>query len=243
MGGSSAAVYDAVRAVADAILEKPCATRLATSLLAAAVRSSISPSARFGSGGGLVDDLVDDRLNLIRPVLQAQTASGLDSGADPHTAKGLVDDTAILRANTARHVAFNQNVPLSKIPDKKLKQLQRGSRRAPNDDGTLDLIGQWQSVECPSIKVVRTPLGLYTCFDDNPKVLHKICSKDGDIELDGYRLVARTASTVQWTRDATEHLPHKELVWERPPAAASSTSEQAPPPKVAHSSGSSTSVT
>ena len=220
MSCSPSAVYDAVKAVADAILDKPCATRLASSLLAAAVRAATASSTRTGSHDGLVDELVDDRLNLIRPVLHAQTLAGLETGENPHTAKGLVDDEKILRANSARHAGFNKDKLISKTTDKELKHLQRSGRQPKCDDEVLALVGRWSSIGNPSIRVVRTAMGVYTEFDDDPTKLFKICSTDGRIELNGCSMVERTKDTVRWLQRATDFRSEKEIVWEKAPVGS-----------------------
>lgn len=120
-------VYDAVRAVADAVLAAKCSARISSSLVAAAVRAAVSlPPNDVHHEKLHVDDLVDDRLNMIRPVLHAQAVHGLQTGLSPHSARGLVPDVDCLRANAARHVGFDREDPLSSVPARQLKNLQRG---------------------------------------------------------------------------------------------------------------------
>ena len=112
-----APVYDAVRAVADCVTGGTCSTRLAAALVAAAVRAAVSASGPGNKADEdpLVSELVEDRLPLLRPVLLAQTQVGLEAGFSPHSGKGLVSDDVQLRANAARHAAFDKQALLSKL--------------------------------------------------------------------------------------------------------------------------------
>lgn len=77
----------------------------------------------------LVESLVDDRLQMIKPALLAQTRMGLSTGMSPHSARTLIPSEQHLKVNAAKHACFDQAIPLSAMPHSALKQGQRRRRR------------------------------------------------------------------------------------------------------------------
>lgn len=75
-----------------------------------------------------VHDLVQDRLELLRPILTAQTEAGLATGVNCHKPRGLVADALALQGNFARHGGFHLQEPVSSLPLSMLRRLQRGSK-------------------------------------------------------------------------------------------------------------------
>ena len=83
--------------------------------------------------GSSFSSVVEDRLNALRPCLEAQEAAaglGLASGS----ARGLVDRRVSTRANVAKHV-FGIDRDFSELSDADCKRLQRGGRGKLEDFG------------------------------------------------------------------------------------------------------------
>ena len=101
-------------------------------MIAAAVRAAVSVSPRDAPADAN-DELLDDRLEMIRPVLRAQTEDGLACGRSPHSAKSLVSGATVIRANVAKHTGIDKAELLSKKKsDKDLKMMQRGTPHSGN---------------------------------------------------------------------------------------------------------------
>mmetsp|Transcript_30266 Transcript_30266/g.96730 ORF Transcript_30266/g.96730 Transcript_30266/m.96730 type:complete len:213 (+) Transcript_30266:46-684(+) len=206
------AAYDAVRAVADAVLASSCATRVGTSMIAAAVRAALSVSPRDVPTDA-IDELVDDRLEMIRPVLRAQTVSGLACGRSPHNGKTLVSDETNTRANVAKHAGFDKAELLSKKTVKDLKKLQRGKKTEHPDPLLSPLVGTWSSVECPKIQVIHTSLGTYATFTDGQK-LERITERDGVISINNFKLDYVRDGVARWHRGPeAAPLPESVIEW------------------------------
>ena len=205
------AAYDALRAVADAVLNSSCSPRVGTSLVAAAVRAAVSVSPRDVPTDA-IDELVNDRLEMIRPVLRAQTEDGLASGHSKHSAKNLVSDAVVTRANVAKHAGFDKAEPLSKKPDKDLKRMQRG-KKVELSDPLSCLIGTWSSSECSEIRVIRTALGTYASFGEDSRKLDKIIERDGVISVNQYRLEYVGDGVARWLRPSTDTHPESAILW------------------------------
>ena len=124
-------VYAAVRAVSDALLAQQCSTRLACSLLAAAVRAAtqVTKAVPTNDEDLRISDLVDARLGMLKPVPHEQIVAGLVSGHSVHFPTRLVNDADRLKANAARRAGFERESPLSEATTKELKSLQRGRKR------------------------------------------------------------------------------------------------------------------
>jgi len=80
----------------------------------------------------LTESLVNDRFQMIKPALLAQTKMGLSTGKSPHSAKALIPSEQNLKANAAKHICFEMAIPLSSLTKRELKQRQRGSGRKRN---------------------------------------------------------------------------------------------------------------
>ena len=130
------ATVDTVRAVA-ALVEAAAhgaatggATRhVVASAVASAIRTALSCCLEHDNSETEVEALVSDRLEALRPVLRAQSVASRLAGVNLHSAHGLVSDEALLRANAARHSAFEPGAPVSDLSVPELKRRQRGGRR------------------------------------------------------------------------------------------------------------------
>jgi len=121
--------------VASAIMEgavRAGGTRQVCAAVAAAVlrvACGDGPGGRSCSHRDRTDELVSDRLDLIRPVLRAQCELGVASGRDVHGGSSLVDGVTSLRGNVAKHAGFHMDKPISSLNTAQLRAPQRGSRR------------------------------------------------------------------------------------------------------------------
>ena len=79
----------------------------------------------------LVSSVVDDRLALIAPAVEAQVRQGLATKSSPHTAAGLVKPDTKLRRDAALHQGFDDPLPMSRQPSRTLRAAARGPRRRP----------------------------------------------------------------------------------------------------------------
>ncbi len=111
------------------------ASRQVAAAVAAAMFRSVSVT-----GCTVVDELVNDRLDMLAPCLRAQVTAGLQSGQDVHTARGLVEPDVVLRGNVARHAGFDSGQPLGDVPAAHLKRLQRGGQEKAGKSGAT----QWK---------------------------------------------------------------------------------------------------
>ena len=226
---------DAVRAVAEAALASSSSSKVASSLVAAAVRAAMSISVKGMSKDPLVDTLVEDRMNMLRPALKAQTEEGLKSGHSAHAPRGLASSDDCLRANAARHVAFDRTVPLSTCSVSTLKRLQCGRRhkvqpettaRKDSDNAATSsvveeaaqecvlpgvLLGDWTSLENPCIQVLNLPCGVFAAFTDSHDKLHRVRWEDGQYWLNGFCLISHSADHALW-RDPKDD---EEISWSR----------------------------
>ena len=118
----------ALDVVTKAIASSSASRQVAAAMIAAAIRTlsdctrPTTPSCKVTK---LVEELVEDRCTLLRPVLEAQTVAGLLSGLDQHSSRVLVSTQQHLAANFARHHGFNSCEPVSTLGSAKMKRLQR----------------------------------------------------------------------------------------------------------------------
>ncbi len=103
---------------------------------AAAMRTVLSESGTQAFETGF-DVLVRDRLQAIAPALVAQFAESKLLGHSVHSSKGLVDEEVQLRANVAKHSAFDTGEFVTDMPVADLRRRQRGGRRGRNIGVTL----------------------------------------------------------------------------------------------------------
>ena len=78
--------------------------------------------------GDLIDGLVANRLDMIKPALRAQTVQGLATQQNQRSAVGLIPDIDNMVANAAKHSAFHRAEPLSGIPRKELRRMREAEK-------------------------------------------------------------------------------------------------------------------
>lgn len=69
---------------------------------------------------------VGERLDAIKPVLEAQSRTSKLTHVNVHTAKGLVDHEVLLRCNVAKHSGFQYDMNVNQLSPKQLRLLQKG---------------------------------------------------------------------------------------------------------------------
>lgn len=79
--------------------------------------------------------LVDDRLALLRPGIEAQCTTSRAKGVNHRSAKDLVSPDLVLKGNAARHGAFNVPLPLSSLSCRDLRRLQHADRASIVHEG------------------------------------------------------------------------------------------------------------
>ncbi len=112
----------------EAVASAGASRQVVAATLAAAVRLR-----REGRSGRppVVEELVASRIEALRPVLAAQTVAGLATDLPKHRPAAALAPAVRLRANAARHSAFELGAPLGALSDAELRRLQRGSGRQP----------------------------------------------------------------------------------------------------------------
>jgi len=86
-----------------------------------------------------VDEIVQDRLDLIKPVIYAQVQ------ARDHNAKNRLDPDVRFRRDAACHAAFNSGEKVSEIPLADLRNRARGGRKIVPQSASMDaLVGTWE---------------------------------------------------------------------------------------------------
>ena len=180
---------------------------------------------------GPVNATVSDRLNLLKPVLQAQATHGLTQGRDCHSAAGLVPHESVVRASVAKHAGFDNPKLISEMSKKEVRAVQRGATRnkrltTPSSDG-MDLTGQWVSTDKTNFLVHSSNLGLLDSSSDSSDrfTALKTTSNFGKVELEynGWNGHVHGES-IRWHRFEREFKDgqyittdqRKELSWHRP---------------------------
>ena len=100
---------------------------------AAVVRSSSEDLKEQGHRTDLVSHLVRDRLSVLEPPLRAQVEHAPANGRNAHSPAGLLHHDQVLRANVAKHSAFDSTKLVSEMSVKELRRCQRGRRVARVD--------------------------------------------------------------------------------------------------------------
>lgn len=100
------------------------------------VQGDGSDAVQVGSEEQLGADLVQDRVDLIRPVLAAQVKVGRMARRNVHSPKHLLDQREIFLGNVAKHCGFELDTKVSEMPLRQLKQMQRGGVRDQAVSGT-----------------------------------------------------------------------------------------------------------
>ena len=236
--------YDAVRAIADAVIASQCSSRIGSSLIASAVRAAAAMDSNKTLGevpeplAEAVGHSVDARLAALRPVLIAQATEGLATGVNHHSPAGLASPESIVRANVARHSGFDNPKLVSEMSKGDLRRCQRGSRKQrkqheeqqqeeqqhekqhpPSTDeprGDLDmLVGVWRSDDHEKITVFRSEMGVCAGFGTTFYELSLFKEGDGVVKLNGWEIFDRTTQRIQWKKKDDSESDDKELVWTR----------------------------
>ena len=91
-----------------------------------------------------------------------------------------------------------------------------GSLATPTNDTVIDsLVGEWTSIDNPSIKVILLPSGVYVSFDPNFQMFSKIDRSDDLVTVNGYSLVEHTVDTLKWHMEKTEYCEGEDIIWQR----------------------------
>ena len=122
--GSSSCAFNAVRGPVVAALELKASVRLTTAIVSAAARAATS--VKHLSADPLVEALVADRLELVKPALTAQVAQGITRGENCGSARGLVSQDCLVRRNVALHAGFDKSSLVSSLSGKELRKAQPG---------------------------------------------------------------------------------------------------------------------